>query len=132
MTQYVMRILGLCNGPPTAYDGQWLLEYDVTRPGVSPDGLPTLAHLLTTPDKSAALRFDGVEALHAAWSASAGLRPDGAPNRPLTAFNIEVQWADEDAAGFGPNVVPFRSRPEQPTNRGKWRGRRRGQRPGDE
>lgn len=47
-----------------------------------------------TPDKSKAKRFKSVEAAHKCWltqSKTRPLRPDGKPNRPLTAFNMTFE-----------------------------------------
>lgn len=88
-----IRILGLASGQyRTAYDGQWLVEYDPTRPGVDPDGNRTTAHIVTTADRSQARAFpDGV----AAWEE--WKRESGRPyprNAPLTAFSISVTGVD--------------------------------------
>jgi hypothetical protein len=83
-------IVGLCDGSATPFDGKYVLEYDPTRPGVSPDGEAMIAHLRVTEDPNAARQFqDAGEAL-AFWKLAHGLRPDGAPNRPLTAFTVEI------------------------------------------
>lgn len=94
----VIRIMGML-GRETPFDGQWLTEYDPTRPGTDPStGEPMRAHLVTTPDKSQALRFDGWAEAHALWRKDTGhTRPDGEPDRPLTAFNICIEPADDDA-----------------------------------
>lgn len=90
----VMRIVGLPYHP-TPFDEQWLVEYDPHRPGVDPDGKPMLAHIVTTPDRAKALRFDSWVTAHQVWCQTSGyIRPDGEPDRPLTAFAISL-----DAAG---------------------------------
>lgn len=89
----VIRVWGLAGGDTTGFDGQFLVEYDPNRRGHDPDGRPMLAHVRTTPHPGAALTFPtGVEAW-ALWrqqSTRWPRRPDGRPNRPLTAFTIEV------------------------------------------
>lgn len=91
----IVRIIGLSSGYPTAFDGQWLVEYDPTRAGTSPDGLPMTAHVVTTTDRSAARRFADAAAAHAEWTRVSGYaRPDGRPDRPLTAFTIELENAE--------------------------------------
>jgi hypothetical protein len=91
----VIRILGIGN-QPTPFDGQWLTEYDPSRAGVDPDGKPMIAHLRTSADKSQALRFNGWVEAHALWSQESGhIRPDGQKDRPLTAFAISIEPADD-------------------------------------
>lgn len=89
----VIRLWGLVDGTPTGFEGQFLVEYDPDRPGHDPHGRPMLAHVRTTPHVGAALTFPtGVEAW-ACWRQQSTRwphRPDGRPNRPLTAFTIEV------------------------------------------
>ncbi len=89
----VMKILGLCHGTKTAFDGQYLKVYDAERDGVSPEGYPMLAHIVTTSDINQAMRFESLHQLHAVWSKVCErmpIRPDGSKNRPLTAFSIEI------------------------------------------
>jgi hypothetical protein len=84
----VVRLLGLTNGQSTEYDGQYLVEYDPGRDGVR--GL--LCHLVTTPDVNQATRFTAEAAL-TLWrmvDPRKPTRPDGKPNRPLTAFHTEM------------------------------------------
>lgn len=87
--RHIIRIIGLRNGEPTPYDGQYLKEYDPTRDGISPDGEPINAYLVTTPNKRDAKRFDSFKAAMMCWERSHGKREDGLPNRPLTAFTVE-------------------------------------------
>lgn len=90
----VMLIHGLINGPPTPFDGEYLVEYDPDRPSLSPDGHPMIAHIRTTPDPAQARVFaSGSEAMEC-WrqqSTRDPVRPDGRPNRPLTAFTVEIK-----------------------------------------
>ena len=89
--RFVMRIVGLVSGAPTAFDGEWLVNYDATCPGLDPEGQPMSVTLETTPDVAAAKRFESVAAAHELWTTATGrIRPDGKPDRPFTAFNIEV------------------------------------------
>jgi len=85
----VIRIIGLVNGGETEFDGQYLTEYDPTRDGVSPSGEPMLCHLRTTPDIDKAARFTTEQAFET-WKLSHGVRPDGRPSRPLSAFSVEI------------------------------------------
>lgn len=73
----------------TPFDGQYVVEYDPSRPGTDPQGNPMLCHLVTTPDRDKALDLSPDQAI-ALWRQDHGLRPDGKPNRPLTAFTVEI------------------------------------------
>lgn len=84
-----IRILGLASGEyVTPFDGQWLVEYDPTRPGVAPAGRPMTAHIVTTANRDEATVYpDGV----AAWQE--WRRESGLPyprNAPLTEFSISI------------------------------------------
>jgi hypothetical protein len=77
---------GLASGMIGAPYGQWLRSYD-------PDAHNGRGEAQWTTDASLALAFsDAVEA-HSYWtqtSRTMPIRPDGKPNRPLTAFTVEV------------------------------------------
>ncbi len=91
-TKVGARLGGLVNGEPTELDGQWLVEYDPTRPGVSPTGRPMTAHIVCSPDPAQARQFTSLKEIHALWTSPSGrVRPDGHPDRPLTAFNLVVE-----------------------------------------
>jgi hypothetical protein len=93
----IMRLIGSAAGIPTDHDGQWVVEYDPTRPG-TPDsqGRPMLAHIVTTSDPRHARRFTDIKELHAYWLAESGL--PFPRNRPLTAYTIALEPAPEDTA----------------------------------
>jgi hypothetical protein len=89
----VMQIVSLIQGGATPFDGQFLVEYDPDRADTAPDGSPMLARILTTPALGAAKRWPShMEAL-AEWKRESTRWPrraDGKPNRPLTAFTVEI------------------------------------------
>ena len=85
-----MRIIGTSEGP-TAFDGQYVMEYDPSRPGVDPEGREMVAHIVTTPDPEKARIFETLEEALALWKQSHGIREDGRPNRPLTAFTVTFE-----------------------------------------
>lgn len=89
-----IRILGLATGGPCVFDGQYLVEYDPDQPGTTPDGQPMLAHIVCTPDPWKAKEFDSARDAMEEWrrvSKTTPVRPyDSKPNRPLTAFTVEV------------------------------------------
>ena len=85
----IIKLIGLINGGSTPFDGQYLVEYDPTRQGVDPNGDPMYAHIVCTPDPAKALQLTFAEAAEL-WQKSAGTRWDGKPNRPITAFSVEI------------------------------------------
>lgn len=94
----IVRLVGLVSGHATPMDGQWLVDYDPTRPGFDPEGGRMLCHLVATANRATARRFaNAAEALEFVHRAD-GIRPDGKPNRPITAFTLSVQPADPMAA----------------------------------
>lgn len=82
----VIRIIGLATGVPSPYDGQYVKTYD-------PEAVGGRGAVTTTYDKNKALQFaNGADAM-AFWrqqSKKYPIRPDGKPNRPLTAFTVEI------------------------------------------
>lgn len=93
----VVKIIGLSTPAPEGtvgdqldreHGGRYLVSYDPkTEAGEKP-------RLVTTADRSKAKRFNSIADFHALYSEPYGIRPwDGKPNRPLTAFNVEVTEA---------------------------------------
>lgn len=104
MTDIVIQLVGLASGSPTPLDGQWLVEYDPTRPGTGPDGYPLTAHIVTTPDRAKARRFNGFGEAHGVAYRAHGIRPDCQPNRPLSAFHLVFEAvSDQDPPPDNPN-----------------------------
>jgi hypothetical protein len=101
MRDSVILIHGLIQGGTTSFDGQYVVEYDPGRDGVDPgSGMPMMCHLVTTPDISKATVFPGTAAFEL-WrkpDPRNPVRPDGKPNRPLTAFTVEIV---PDPGGYG-------------------------------
>lgn len=97
----VIRIIGLANGGETAFDGQYVVIYDPGRDGVEPTTKrPMRCYLQTTPDITRATRYDLVSA-HRLWTAEDPrnpIRPDGKPNRPLTAFTVTIEPMEKTSA----------------------------------
>lgn len=86
-----IRLLGSPAEGPTAFDGQYIVEYDPTRYGFDPDGREMLAHIVTTPDREKAKQFATKGEAFETYRLSSGrIRPDGRPDRPLTAFTVEI------------------------------------------
>lgn len=90
----VMKIEGLATGQRTPFDGQYLKEYDPDRGGTDTQGQAVIAHVVTTPNRDEAMRFTDAAHLHRVWTqvpAADPVRPDGKPNRPLTAFTVSTE-----------------------------------------
>lgn len=68
----------------------WLKSYD-------PDDEEGRGRFDVTDDRSKALLFADLPAAHALWTQPSTVRPlraDGQPNRPLTAYTIEIRPAE--------------------------------------
>jgi hypothetical protein len=88
-----IQILGLFDDIATPYDGEYVVQYDPSRNGIDPWGRPMSAHLVTTPNRANALVLSMADA-HRMWVAvdpRNPTRPDGKPNRPLTAFTVRFE-----------------------------------------
>lgn len=86
----VIKVVGFANGDASAYDGQYIQNYDPEWGAIG--------RVWTTPDPAKAMHFEDLAAALEFWkteSKTKPLRPDGKPNRPMTALTIEV----EDAPG---------------------------------
>jgi hypothetical protein len=98
----VMQIISLANGEPSPFDGKFLAEYDPDRQGVDPSGLRTLAHVVVTADPDEAIMFEDAGEAMETWKRVSKRWPtrpfDHQPNRPLTAFSVQVRRL-EDARG---------------------------------
>lgn len=83
-----LRIVGLVNGGPSEFDDTYVREYDPTvrKPSGEYDG----GILKVTDDPAHAREFATVAEAVEYWRQPYGLRPDGEPNRPLTAWTVEV------------------------------------------
>jgi hypothetical protein len=76
----------MANGRPLDTDGAWLVECNVDAAG----GRGTVR---ATHERARAKRFADAGEAMAYWKRQSKvrpLRPDGKPNRPLTAYTIEV------------------------------------------
>lgn len=74
-------------GPPV---NQYLSLYD-------PEGLGGKGLIRMTPERAKAVRFRDLEHAMSAWrmtSRTRPLRPDGKPNRPLTAYSVTFETVE--------------------------------------
>lgn len=82
----IMLCHGFANGRPCPYEGQYLMSFTPHAPIKG----------TFTDDPKKAKRYQTVHDLFAEWKYSIGTRPDGMPDRPLTAFTIEAVRLGED------------------------------------
>ena len=94
----VIRIVGLINGERTPYDDQFVVAYDPERGGGLISGRQLQFYLVTTPDVEHARVFDSMIEAGECWKQISRRQPvrpwDGKPNRPLTAFTVEIASPD--------------------------------------
>lgn len=86
----VLRVEGTSAGAPTPWDGEYIVGWDFAVPLLATTDDPLLA--TTWPTAAAALE---------AWRTideARPWRPDGKPNRPLTAFTVTVLQRDQAIA----------------------------------
>lgn len=83
----IIRIVAAATGEAGDLDGLFLREYD-------PDAHDGRGVITGTRQREHALQFADPGAALACWRQTSKvrpLRPDGRPNRPLTAYTVEVQ-----------------------------------------
>lgn len=95
-----MFIVGTVQGVPTPADGSYLVDYDPTRPGTG--GWACHLEYTHDPAKAKVFAHQG-EALELWKKVSGKTRPDGKPDRPLTAYTVEILKVG-DIPSFWPEV----------------------------
>lgn len=88
-----LRLICLASREPTPYDGEFVKEYDPSRDGVDPvTGEVTRAHIVTTPNRAEALDVPASELVELLIKVDERepVRPDGKPNRPITAWHMQL------------------------------------------
>ena len=94
MTRFRIKIIGLGATGPLADRDLWLATWNV-------DALDGRGDVVVTPEEAGAATFPDVGAAWRAWGQQSRvrpLRPDGRPNRPLTAYTIEIEPVPEPLA----------------------------------
>lgn len=84
---YMIKIIGNFAEPNRPEHGKYLKEF---HPDSDPMGL---GDLIVTTDRNQAMQFATTERALAFWRQQSKLvpyRPDGKPNRPLTAYTVEI------------------------------------------
>ncbi len=82
-----IKIICTAHGPASEHDNRWLVEYD-------PDGHGGAGLIVSTRAMSNAYVFENARKALEAWRAVSTIRPlrfDGKPNRPLTAWTVELR-----------------------------------------
>lgn len=91
MPEHVIQIVGLADGRQTGASGQYVVSFDADANGGYGDAV-------LTPQLSDAKRFPSGASAFDYWrtqaSAPNATRPDGQPNRPLTAFTVKISRLD--------------------------------------
>lgn len=88
--EYGIKLIGLGSGElfPVA---EWLVRFDAN---IHEIGKPYPTGMVeSTVDPKKAMRFSSFGEAHELWvtqSTTVPFRPDGRPNRPLTAFTVEI------------------------------------------
>jgi hypothetical protein len=88
----VVFIVGGADGRPTPYAGTYLVDCDV-------DAHDGRGAVLATKDRSRAKVFADAAEAFTYWKRTSRVRPrrpDGKPNRPLTAYHIEILKDDTE------------------------------------
>jgi hypothetical protein len=87
MKSVVIRALGFANGMPCPHENEWLKNFDH-------EAFNGQGHGVFTDRIEHALRFAAKNAPLAFWNKQSTvrpLRPDGRPNKPLTALTVEIE-----------------------------------------
>jgi len=79
-----IRIIGLAREGlgPTPIDGHYLVKFDISNGFVD---------IVTTPFKEAATDYGTMFDACEVWRTAHGIRPDGKPDRPLTAYHVVIE-----------------------------------------
>ena len=83
-----LRLLERSDGKPNEFSGKYVCVFDPAwfEPGEPYDG----GLLIVTPDREKARHFASAQQAIDYWRQAYGTRPDGEPNRPLTAYTVEI------------------------------------------
>lgn len=92
---YVIKIMGYADDQPSPYDGRYVKDYD-------PDGFGGQGLIDTTENPREALQFPNPTRACDLYQSRSTVRPyrqDGGPNRPMSAFHIEIESIDGGLGG---------------------------------
>jgi hypothetical protein len=88
-----IKIVALAGGGRSGLEGEFVREYHPGR--MDEHGNIQGGRLRCTQNIAEALHFADAGAALECWRQSRGFRPDGKPNRPLTAWTVEIQTVPE-------------------------------------
>lgn len=91
MGRFLMSLIGLADGRPSPVDRAYLVRCDV-------DARNGVGEVIGTDDPDKAMVFDTIidaMSYYRRESTVVPLRPDGRPNRPLTAFTILIKPVED-------------------------------------
>jgi hypothetical protein len=90
----IIKLVKLANGMGHPHNGKYVKEYD---PNYYFEGRYEGGWLRLTEDPKQAKNFDSFKEAYDYWMQQApaphDVRPDGKPNRPLTAWTVEIEAA---------------------------------------
>ena len=90
---HMIQLLKLASGEEDPYEGCFVVEYEPAPMDSRGRSLPG-GILRVTRNPAEAKRFATAGDALAEWRRPAGMRPDGRPNRPLTAWTVEIVPCD--------------------------------------
>lgn len=88
---YVIKILGYADGRTCSIAGGYVKNFDV-------DGANGLGVVLVTHDVEEAWRFENNTEAFQLWNKQSTVKPirsDGMPNKPLTAYTVELLYVHD-------------------------------------
>lgn len=94
----VIRLLSIANGEPHPASGKYVRYYDPSPA----DTIIPVADLFTTDDINSAKQYPTIQDAIKEYrriDTRNPIRPDGQPNRPLTAFHVEFIHIETDELG---------------------------------
>lgn len=86
-TMFVIKILSGAGGMKTPLDGKYVKGFD-------PDAFDGRGNVTGTPTREHAMQFPEAGEAFLFWTTQSTvrpMRPDGKPNRPMTAYTINVE-----------------------------------------
>ncbi len=96
MSGFVIRVICMADGSPGPYDGKMLSWYN---PNLDADDSVAMGGFTNKVEE--AMKFENAGEAMVCWNQERTIgspRPDGLPNRPLTAFTVEIIPASEAGA----------------------------------
>lgn len=83
MSEYIIQLYDLLSFAPTEHNGHYLHDFIPGPPN-------SRGELITSLERDDAKRFATAGEAFTYWKQENGIRADGKPNRPLTAWSAEI------------------------------------------